>query len=228
MNSYYNKGVELSARTTVHRRAGAASYDRAVIDAILDEGLVGHLGLCDREGQPFVIPIAYARAGDEVLLHGSVLSRLLGTLAAGLPVCFTVTLLDGLVLARSAFHHSMNYRSVVILGEARPIRGTAAKLAALEAIVAHVAPGRAAEIRGPSPQELAATEVATLAIQEASAKVRSGFRTDAPEDYELACWAGQVPLSLRAGDPITDPRCPAPPPSYLAPYRRGDDPPIAA
>jgi nitroimidazol reductase NimA-like FMN-containing flavoprotein (pyridoxamine 5'-phosphate oxidase superfamily) len=228
MTSYYNKHFKPTVRTTVRRRAGAGGYDRTVIEAILDEGLVGHLGLSDRDGQPFVIPTSYARLGDEIVLHGSVLSRLLGTLAGGLPVCFTVTLLDGLALARSAFHHSMNYRSVVVVGEARPVRDPEQKLAALRAMVDHIAPGRAAEIRGPNAQELAATEVAALPLNEASAKVRTGFRDDAAEDYALACWAGVVPLALQPSMPIADPRCSAPLPAYLDPYSRGDAEPLAA
>jgi nitroimidazol reductase NimA-like FMN-containing flavoprotein (pyridoxamine 5'-phosphate oxidase superfamily) len=220
MTSYYNKVLEPTSRTTLRRRAGRAKYDRAAIDAILDEGLVGHLGICDPDGQPVVLPVTYARLADDIVFHGAALGRLLGTLAQGVPVCFTVTLLDGLVLARSAFHHSMNYRSLVVLGEARALRDTEAKLAALTAVVDHVAPGRSADVRGPSRQELAATEVATLPLREASAKIRTGPPVDAAEDYALPCWAGELPLSLAAGAPLADARCAAPTPAYIDPYRR--------
>jgi nitroimidazol reductase NimA-like FMN-containing flavoprotein (pyridoxamine 5'-phosphate oxidase superfamily) len=215
MNSYYNK----SERVTVRRRAGRGSYDRPTIDAILDEGIVAHVGLASR-GQPYVIPVLYARSGDHIYVHGSPLSRLLGTLAAAAPVCLTITLLDGLVLARSAFHHSVNYRSVVVLGEARAIRDGREKLRALRAIVEHVLPGRSDDVRGPSDQELAATEVVEVAIREASAKVRSGPPIDAAEDHMIPAWAGEVPLALSAREPVPDAQCVAPLPSYLRTYER--------
>lgn len=216
MNSYYNK----TERTTVRRRAGRGSYDRETIHSILDEGLIGHAGIV-ADGQPYVIPVLYARDGDRLHLHGSPLSRLLGSLAGEARMCFTVTLLDGLVLARSAFHHSLNYRSVVILGSCRPVRDREEKLDALRAIVEHVVPGRAADARGPSDQELEATEVVTLAIEEASAKSRSGPPVDAGADYGLPVWAGELPLSLAVGAPAADARCDVPVPSYLDSYVRG-------
>ena len=212
--------IEPTARTRVRRRAGRGNYERSVIDAILDEGLVAHVGICDAEGQPYVIPVIYARAGDELYVHGSSLSRLLGTMGEGPRVCLTVTLLDGVVLARSAFHSSMNYRSVVVLGEPRAIIDEPERRAALRAIVEHIARGRSDEARGPDSQELEATAVVALPLSEASAKVRTGQPVDAAEDYELPFWAGIVPLRLQAGEPITDPRCDAPTPSYARDYTR--------
>lgn len=206
-----------SDRATVRRRAGRARYDRAAIDAILDEALIGHLGIV-ASGQPYVLPVVCVRDGDRVLVHGSPLSRLQAELAAGAPACLTVTLLDGLVLARSAFHHSVNYRSVVVLGTAAPIRDQGAKRAALTAIVERVARGRAAEVRGPSDAELAATEVVELPLDEASAKLRTGPPVDAPEDHALPVWAGVVPLSLTAGEPVPDSRCALPLPASLHSY----------
>jgi nitroimidazol reductase NimA-like FMN-containing flavoprotein (pyridoxamine 5'-phosphate oxidase superfamily) len=221
MSSYYNKthtGAALSreptARTTVRRRAGRGRYERATINAILDEGLVGHVAFVS-DGQPYAMPMLYARAGDHIYLHGSPLSRLLGSLAGEAPLCLTVTLLDGLVLARSAFHHSVNYRSVVVLGRGRAVREPAEKLAALRTIVEHVSPGRSADARGPSEQELEATELIGLALDEASAKVRTGPPVDAPEDYALPVWAGELPLRLTVGEPVTDPRCTEPVPESV-------------
>lgn len=215
MTLYYNK----TPRVTVRRRAGRGRYDRATIDPILDEGLVGHAGIVDR-GQPFVLPVLYARRDNHILLHGSPLSRLLSTVADGAAMCLTVTLLDGIVFARSAFHHSLNYRSVVVLGEGRPITDPGHKHAALRAIVEHVARGRSAHARGPSDAELEATEVVSLAIAEASAKVRSGPPVDAAEDYGLPVWAGELPLVTMAGAPRPDDRCDAPLPRYVRDYRR--------
>src|SRR3989454_10930142 len=166
-------GLSPSERTRVRRLPARACYERATIDAILDEGLVCHVGFV-HEGQPFVLPTTYARVGDALFVHGSAASRMLRGLGDGIPVCITVTLLDGLVLARSAFHHSMNYRSVVILGVATEVTDSAERLGALEAIVEHVAPGRWAEARPPSERELRATIVLRLPIVEASAKMRSG------------------------------------------------------
>jgi nitroimidazol reductase NimA-like FMN-containing flavoprotein (pyridoxamine 5'-phosphate oxidase superfamily) len=205
----------------VRRRAGRGAYDRALIDAILDAGLVGHAAVVSH-GQPFVLPLVYARHGDRLLLHGSPLSRLLSGLADGVSMSFAVTLVDGLVLARSAFHHSVNYRSVVVLGSARAISDPAAKREALQAIVERVARGRSADVRGPSDAELEATEVVTLPLNEASAKVRAGPPVDAPEDYALPVWAGVLPLALAAGEPVTDPRCELPIPPYVHAYHRGE------
>lgn len=214
MSLYYNK----TRRVTVRRRAGRGKYDRETIAAILDEGKLAHVGIV-ADGQPFVLPMLYARDDDKIYIHGSPLSRLLGTLAHGVPMALTVTLLDGLVLARSAFHHSMNYRSVVILGEGREIRERERKLEALRMIVDHVVPGRSSDARGPSDKELKATIVLALAIHEASAKIRTGPPVDDAEDYEdyglRGVWAGELPLSLVAGAPVPDDRCAVRLPEYL-------------
>lgn len=198
------------------------THDRAVIDAILDEAPVCHLGFVDG-GQPFVIPTLHARAGDELLLHGSSAGRAMRTLAAGAPVCVTATLVDGLVLARSAFHHSVNYRSVVLLGRARLVEGPEAKAAALEAFTEKLVPGRWPEIRWPSRQELKGTAVLALPIGEGSAKVRTGGPVDEIEDYALDAWAGTIPLRTVAGDPVPDPELPAetPVPGHVRAYTAG-------
>jgi uncharacterized protein len=167
-----------------------------------------------------VIPVLYARHESRLFLHGSPLSRLLGNLADGVPACLTVTLIDGLVLARSAFHHSMNYRSVVVLGEATAVRDRAEKVAALDAIVERMVPGRTADARGPSEQELEATEVVAMAIREASAKIRTGPPVDAGRDYALPVWAGELPLNLAVGEPVRDSRCAAELPDYVRRYQR--------
>ena len=208
-------------RSTVRRLPDRARYDRATVEAILDEGLVCHVGFVDG-GQPFVIPSAYARQGDRLVLHGSAASRMVKALAAGAPACVTVTLLDGLVLARSGFHHSMNYRSVVVLGRATEIEDPAEKRRALEAIVEHVAPGRAASVRPPNEKELRATRVVALRLDEASAKVRTGPPKDDEEDYALPVWAGELPLRLEPLAPVADPTPgPAiPPPPHLTGWRR--------
>lgn len=218
MSLYYNK----TGRTTVRRRAGRGRYDRETVDAILAEGLIGHLAFAV-DGRPYAMPMLYAhdRGSASVYLHGSPLSRLVGSLAAGIPACLTVTLVDGLVFARSAFHHSVNYRSAVVLGHARPVREEEAKRTALRVLVEHVAPGRAAQARGPSPAELEATEVLALEVREASAKVRTGPPVDAAEDYQLAVWAGELPLSLVAGEPVPDSRCALPAPDHVRTWERG-------
>ncbi len=208
-------------KTTLHRLPTRGSYDRALIDSILDEALVCHVGFCD-EGQPYVIPMNFTRMGDALYLHGSVASRLLGALRRGAPVCATVTLLDGLVLARSAFHHSVNYRSVVVLGVAREVTAADEKRAALAAIVEHVLKGRSGAVRGPSDAELAKTAVLALPIAEASAKVRKGPPVDSEEDLLVPCWAGEVPLRLTAGAPRPDPQLAPdiPVPEAIAGYKR--------
>jgi|SRR5438105_8754410 len=206
--------------TIVRRHPERADYEREAIDAILDEGLVGHLGFVAGE-QPYVIPMLYARAGDTLYLHGAPASRLLGTLADGAQFCLTVTLLDGLVLARSAFRHSLNYRSVVVLGEGRAVTDRAEKLSALEALVEHVLPGRSADARAPSDAELKVTDVIALGLEYASAKVRSGPPIDNRPDLGLPVWAGELPLAMAVGDPIPDPKCSVPEPAQLRSYRRG-------
>lgn len=199
------KPLSPSERVRVRRLPDRGKYDRATIDSILDEGLVCHAGFVT-DGQPYVIPMVYGRVGDSLYLHASAASRLTRVLAAGAPVCVTVTLLDGLVLARSAFHHSVNYRSVVVLGTAAEVIDPAERDAALEAIVGHMLAGRWGEVRPPNTQELKATAVLKLPLGEASAKVRSGPPIDDAEDLALGCWAGVVPLRLAAGTPVPDPK----------------------
>jgi uncharacterized protein len=194
-------------RTTVKRLPKRAAYDRATVDAILDEGRICHVGFA-ADGQPFVLPTVYARVDTTLYFHGSAASRMLGAVGAGIPCCLTVTHLDGLVLARSAFHHSVNYRSVVVLGVARLVTDPAEKLAALRTIVDHVVPGRWQEVREPLPQEVKATSVLALPIEEASAKLRSGDPIDDEDDYALPVWAGTVPFALTPGSPIADARLP--------------------
>ncbi len=208
-------------RNTVRRLPQRGHYERATVNAILDEGFVCHVGFV-ADGQPFVIPTGYARAGDTLYLHGSRASRMLQALRAGGELCVTVTLVDGLVLARSAFHHSINYRSVVVFGRARVVEDEAEKLAALRAFTEQVVPGRWAEVRVPSRQELNATTVLAIALAEAVAKVRTGPPVDDEADYALAVWAGELPLQLTAGPPIADPRLPADiaPPEYVLTYDR--------
>lgn len=212
----------LTPRTQVKRVPQRASYAPQQVYDILDEGLVCHLGFVV-EGQPVVIPTAYGRLADNLYIHGSPASRMLRTLDQGVEVCLTVTLLDGLVLARSAFHHSMNYRSVVLFGKATRVDEPTEKLAALKAFTDHVVPERWATVRSPNPQELSGTLVLALPIVEASAKVRTGPPVDAPEDYELPVWAGEIPLELKAAAPVTDARCSAQlkVPGYAIGYRRG-------
>jgi uncharacterized protein len=196
-----------TSRTTLKRLPTRGVFDRAAVQAILDEGLVCHVGFV-AAGQPFVIPTTYARVGDRLYLHGSAASRMLRELSGGIPVAVTVTLLDGLVLARSTFHHSMNYRSVVVLGRATLVGDPAEKSAALEAIVEHVVPGRSRLVRGPNENELRATSVLRLDLVEVSAKVRTGPPIDDEEDLGLDCWAGVLPLRLVPGEPVADPQLP--------------------
>ena len=239
MSLYYNKtatggepesttedakpsGRARSARSTVRRRAGRGRYEREAIDAILDEGLVGHVAFA-LDGQPYAIPMLYARHGDVLYLHGSPLSRLVGEVADGIRVCLTVSLIDGLVLARSAFHHSVNYRSAVVFGSGRPIEDRDRKREALRALVERMVPGRSHDVRGPSDGELDATQVVALEIDEASAKVRSGPPIDSASDYAVRAWAGELPLYLAAGEPVPDERCGMPVPDYLSNYARARD-----
>ncbi len=205
-----------TARTTLRRLPKRGSFERETVYAILDEGFVCHVGFVV-EGQPFVIPTAYGRRGDVLYLHGARASRMQKALAAGADVCVTVTLVDGLVLARSAFHHSINYRSVVVFGRARVVESEEEKNAALEAFTEHVMPGRWADVRWPTAQELAATTVLALPLEEASAKVRTGPPVDDEEDYELSVWAGVLPLSVEPGAPVADPRLrdATPAPAYV-------------
>ncbi|MDX6691104.1 MAG: uncharacterized protein QOG15_2561 [Solirubrobacteraceae bacterium] len=194
-----------SRRTRVRRAPARANYERETIDAILDESIVAHLGFAV-DGQPYVIPTLHARIGDTVYIHGSTASRLVKTLGAGVPACLTVTLIDGLVLARSAFHHSMNYRSVVVLGEARPVTEPAELLSVMEVFTNRLVPGRWDEVRAPNRQELKGTRALAMDVSEASAKLRTGPPVDDDEDYALDVWAGVIPLELVAGAPTPDPQ----------------------
>jgi uncharacterized protein len=192
-----------SARTTVKRHAERGVYDRAAIDAILDEALICHVGFV-QDGQPYVIPTIHARDADRLYLHGSPGSRLLRTIKAGIDVCVTVTLLDGLVLARSVYNHSMNYRSVVVLGRAAEVTERAEKLHAMEIVVEHIVPGRWAEARQPNEGEIDGTTILALPLEEASAKIRTGPPKDFDEDLALPVWAGVIPLDLRRGHPYSE------------------------
>lgn len=194
----------LTERTRVRRRANRASYDPAVVHAILDEALVSHLGFAV-EGQPYVIPTIHARVGDRLYFHGAVANRTLGALRDGLPVCVTATVVHGIVLARSAMHHSLNYRSVVVLGNATPVGDRDEARAVLRALVERVRRGRAAQCRPPSDAELSATSILGLTIEEASAKIRKGPPVDDAADYALPYWAGVIPLRTVEGAPEPDP-----------------------
>ena len=208
-------------RTTLKRLPKRGSHEREVIDRILDEGFICHVGFVV-DGQPFVIPTGYARVEGNLIVHGSQASRMLRALGQGIDVCVTVTLIDGLVLARSAFHHSMNYRSVMVFGRARVIDDRAEKLQALFALSEHMIPGRWQDVREPSEEELQQTTVLSLPIEEGSAKIRTGPPLDDEEDYALPVWAGVIPLKIVAEPPISDPRLPAntPVPEYAARYSR--------
>ena len=207
-------------RTRLKRLPRRGAHDFATIAAILDEGFFCHVGFV-AGGQPYVIPTGYGRHGRTLYIHGSFSSRTLNALARGIPMCLTVTLVDGLVLARSGFHSSVNYRSVVVLGTAKPVEDEEKK-AALEIISEHILPGRWADIRWPSRKELKAVTVIKLDIKEASAKIRTGPPVDDAEDYALKCWAGVMPLKFTPGEPIADPRLPkdTPVPGYARKFPR--------
>jgi nitroimidazol reductase NimA-like FMN-containing flavoprotein (pyridoxamine 5'-phosphate oxidase superfamily) len=192
-------------RTRVVREAHRGVYDRETAYRILDEGFLCHVGFVSG-GQPFVIPTSYGRSGDSLYIHGSAASRMLRQMKDGVPVCVTVTLLDGLVLARSVFNHSMNYRSVVVLGKGTLVEDAAEKLEALRLLSEHILPGRWADARQPNERELKQTSVLKLPIEEFSAKVRTGPAVDDEEDYSFPTWAGVVPLEMKAGTPIDDER----------------------
>jgi len=208
-------------RTTLKRLPKRGVYDRQLVYGILDEGFICHVGFAV-EGQPFVIPTGYARVDEQLFIHGSQVSRMLRTLSTGIDVCVTVTLVDGLVLARSAFHHSINYRSVLMVGRATIVAEREAKLAALFAFSEQVVPERWNDVREPTEQELKATTVLSLPLVEVSAKVRTGPPIDDEEDYALSVWAGVLPLRIAAGAPINDPRLPESiePPLYTLKYSR--------
>ena len=216
--------IPQTRRTTLKRLPKRGSYDREVINSILDEGFICHVGFI-LDGKPFVIPTGYARVGgvgDSLVIHGSQASRMLRALGQGIDVCVTVTLIDGLVLARSAFHHSMNYRSVVVFGRAKMIGDPDEKLAALQALSEHMIPGRWDDVRLPNESELKQTTVLSLPLEEASAKVRTGPPLDDEEDYDLPVWAGVIPLRMVANVPIADGRVPvnSKVPGYAAEYAR--------
>ena len=208
-------------RTKVKRLPARGQYDRETINAILDEGFICHVGFVV-DGQPYVIPTGYARVNDVLYIHGSSASRMLRNLSKGINVCVTVTLIDGLVLARSAFHHSVNYRSVVILGNAELVEDNDEKNTALEALTEHIVPGRWPDVRWPNESEMKATTVLKLPIKEASAKIRTGHPKDDEEDYAMDVWAGVLPLTLEPGTAIPDDRLesPTPVPEYVTSYRR--------
>jgi len=208
-------------RTQVKRLPNRGAYDSETVFKILDEAFLCHVGFVVN-GQPFVIPTGYARVGEKLYVHGSAASRMLRTISEGVQVCVTVTLIDGLVLARSAFHHSMNYRSVVMLGRAMLVDRLEEKLAALEAFTEHVVRGRWKDVRRPTEDELKATTVLALPLAEVSAKIRTGPPKDDEEDYSLPIWAGVVPLQLVPGAPIADPRLEQEisPPAYAQNYSR--------
>src|SRR5215212_7477152 len=206
-------------RTTVRRLAARGVYDRAAIYAILDEALICHVGFIV-EGQPVVIPTIHTRVDDTLYFHGSAASRMLRSLRDGVEACVTVTLLDGLVLARSAFHHSMNYRSVVVFGKAREVTDREEKLRAFDALVEHALRGRAAEVRAPNESEVRQTLLLSLPIEEASATIRTGGPVDDEEDYALPMWAGVLPCALTFGAAVTDDGVAAAVPDYVTGYAR--------
>ena len=197
--------MNLTERTELRRLPNRGSHEPETIHEILDAGFLAHVGFIV-SGQPFVVPTLYGRDGDKLYLHGSAASRMLRHLETGVPACVTVSLVDGLVLARSAFHHSMNYRSVMAFGTARKIDDLGAKTKALHVIAEHLVEGRWSDVRGPNEKELKATAVLEFAIEEASAKIRTGPPLDDEEDYDLAVWAGILPLRLSPGAPVGDPR----------------------
>ena len=210
-----------TANTTLKRLPERGSFDRTVVNSILDEGFICHVGFAV-EGQPFVVPTSYVRVADRLFIHGSAASRMLRSLSEGISVCVTVTLVDGLVLARSAFHHSINYRSVVIIGVATPLTNPDDKLAALRAFTEHVIPGRWPDVRQPNDQELKATTVLSLPLEEVSAKIRTGGPKDDEADYAIPVWAGELPLRVVPGTPLPDSHATfsQPVPEYVLRYDR--------
>jgi hypothetical protein len=212
--------IELTERTELQRLPERGSRDPQIIHAVLDAAFLAHVGFAN-DRQPFVIPTLYGRNGDTLYLHGSAASRMLGVLEQGIAACVTVTIVDGLVLARSAFHHSINYRSVVAFGTACAISEPARKTRALRTISEHLLAGRWSDVRGPTRQELAATSVLEFSIEEASVKIRRGPPKDDEEDYARSTWAGVVPLSVAARPPVPDPRLAAGTelPAYLSTVR---------
>jgi nitroimidazol reductase NimA-like FMN-containing flavoprotein (pyridoxamine 5'-phosphate oxidase superfamily) len=210
----------LSDRVRVRRQPARGHYDRAVVEAILDEGFVCHLGFSVGD-TTWVLPTAYGRDGDVLYLHGAPANHALATLQQGVTACATVTLVDGLVLARSAFHHSINYRSVVVFGQASLVTDVEEKRRALEVVLEHIVPGRSIDARPPTDGELRKTSVLRLPISESSAKVRTGGPVDDLEDLGLPVWAGQLPLVTGSGAPVAEPSTVVEhPPAYVTTYRR--------
>lgn len=222
MSERKGERLQTTARTKLRRLPERGSFERETIYRILDEAFVCHVGFTV-DDLPFVIPTTYARVGDRLLIHGSAASRMLRALAWEADVCVTVTLLDGLVLARSAFHHSMNYRSVVMFGRAKMVSDRQEKLEALRAFTEHVVPGRWKDVRQPSESELKATLILSLGIDEASAKVRDGAPADDEADYGLDVWAGVIPLRLTVGAPVGDAKLTdgIPVPHHVSTYKHG-------
>lgn len=200
-----NDHLTQTERTRLRRLPKRGAFDRETVNSILDEAFICHIGFTV-DGQPYVIPTAFGRVDDVLYIHGSSASRMLRTLSKGVEMCFTATLIDALVLARSAFHHSINYRSVVVLGKATLVEENEEKNLALESITNHIVPGRWDDVRWPTELELKATSVLKLPIEEASAKVRTGPPIDDEEDYAMNIWAGILPIELKTGDPIDDDR----------------------
>jgi uncharacterized protein len=215
------KPITQTEKTRLRRLPKRGNFDRDTINAILDEAFICHVGFVT-DGQPYVIPTGFGRVGDQLYIHGSSASRMLRSLSEGIDVCVTVTLIDGLVIARSAFHHSVNYRSVVILGKAELVTDLDEKNVALEAITNHFVPGRWPDVRWPNELELKATSVLRLPIEEASAKIRTGDPIDDEEDYAMNTWAGVLPLELKPGTPTDDARLndALVPPDYVTNYKR--------
>ncbi len=217
-----NEQLAVTPKTKLRRIPKRGSYDLQTIYKILDEGFIAHVGFTGTDGQNFIIPTGYARRGDELLIHGSSASRMMRALSEEIEICVTVTLVDGLVLARAAFHHSMNYRSVVAFGAAKIIKDENEKMEALRLFTEHIVPGRWREVRLPTTNELKATTVLSLPLTEASAKIRTGNPVDDAEDYALDVWAGVIPLEMKAGSPLPDaqmkPEIALP--DYVASYRR--------
>ena len=217
----------VSERTTLHRYAHRAAYDRPTIDNILDEGIVCHVGLQTDKGFPVVMPLAYGRVGDVVYLHGSAASRLFrGARASSVEICMTVTFVDGLVVARSTYNTDINYRSVVIIGEASEVNDLEEKRIGLEALVEHIIPGRTADARPPTEKELRSTMLLKLPLTESSAKIRTGWPSDEEEDYDLSIWAGVIPFAQHILPPLADPalRFELGVPDYVENYQRSGGP----
>lgn len=213
----------VSERTTLHRYAHRAAYDRPTIDAILDQGIVCHVGLQTDKGFPVVVPLAYGRVQDVVYLHGSVASRLFrGLRSPSMEICMTVTFVDGLVVARSTYNTDINYRSVMILGQAVEVEDLEEKRLGLESLVEHIIPGRSTDARPPTEKELRSTMLLRLPLTESSAKIRTGWPADDEQDYDLSIWAGVVPFTHRTEAPIGDPalRFTLDPPDYVVHYQR--------